>query len=126
MEHKRLTLFAGHYGSGKTNIAVNYAMLLADEGKKVCIADLDIVNPYFRTKDSEGELAERGITLICSHKTVDSLIIPQSLGVNGTCVSIDGFCLEVNGQMIVVGEQAFPRSFCTIKAGRIPDCSEPT
>ena len=64
MEHKRLTLFAGHYGSGKTNIAVNYAMLLAEEGKKVCIADLDIVNPYFRTKDSERELTERGITLI--------------------------------------------------------------
>ena len=64
MEHKRLTLFAGHYGSGKTNIAVNYAMLLAEEGKKVCIADLDIVNPYFRTKDSESELIEKGITLI--------------------------------------------------------------
>ena len=66
MEHKRLTLFAGHYGSGKTNIAVNYAMLLADEGKKVCIADLDIVNPYFRTKDSEDELKAKGITLISS------------------------------------------------------------
>ncbi len=64
MEHKRLTLFAGHYGSGKTNIAVNYAMLLAEEGKKVCIADLDIVNPYFRTKDSERELTEKGISLI--------------------------------------------------------------
>ena len=56
MEHKRLTLFAGHYGSGKTNIAVNYALLLRREGKSVCIADLDIVNPYFRTKDSEREL----------------------------------------------------------------------
>ena len=64
MEHTRLTLFAGHYGSGKTNIAVNYAMLLAEEGKKVCIAELDIVNPYFRTKDSEEELTEKGITLI--------------------------------------------------------------
>ena len=64
MEHKRLTLFAGHYGSGKTNIAVNYAMLLAEEGKKVCIADLDIVNPYFRTKDSAAELAAAGVTLI--------------------------------------------------------------
>ena len=64
MEHKRLTLFAGHYGSGKTNIAVNYALLLAGEGKKVCIADLDIVNPYFRTKDSADRLAEAGVTLI--------------------------------------------------------------
>ena len=64
MQHKRLTLFAGHYGSGKTNIAVNYAQLLAREGKAVCIADLDIVNPYFRTKDSEKELEAAGITLI--------------------------------------------------------------
>lgn len=64
MDHKRLTLFAGHYGSGKTNIAVNYALHLAKEGKRVCIADLDIVNPYFRTKDSEKELAEAGVDLV--------------------------------------------------------------
>lgn len=64
MEHKRITLFAGHYGSGKTNIAVNYAMLLAAEGKRVTIADLDIVNPYFRTKDSEAELRAAGVELI--------------------------------------------------------------
>ena len=64
MEHKRLTLFAGHYGSGKTNIAVNYALKLASEGKKVCIADLDIVNPYFRTADSAKELEAAGIHLV--------------------------------------------------------------
>ena len=64
MEHKRLTLFAGHYGSGKTNIAVNYALKLAGEGKQVCIADLDIVNPYFRTKDSAAVLEQAGVKLI--------------------------------------------------------------
>ena len=64
MEHKRLTLFAGHYGSGKTNIAVNYALHLAKEGKQVCIADLDIVNPYFRTKDSAQVLEAAGVHLI--------------------------------------------------------------
>ena len=64
MEHKRLTLFAGHYGSGKTNIAVNYALHLANQGKPVCIADLDIVNPYFRTADSKQELEKAGVTLI--------------------------------------------------------------
>ena len=64
MEHKRLTLFAGHYGSGKTNIAVNYALKLAGEGKAVCIADLDIVNPYFRTKDSAAVLEKAGVKLI--------------------------------------------------------------
>ena len=64
VEHKRLTLFAGHYGSGKTNIAVNYAIALAKEGKQVCIGDLDIVNPYFRTADSAKELEAAGVTLI--------------------------------------------------------------
>ena len=76
MEHKRLTLFAGHYGSGKTNIAVNYALALAKENKKVCIADLDIVNPYFRTKDSEAELNENGITLICSQYANSNVDLP--------------------------------------------------
>jgi len=64
MDHKRVTLFAGHYGSGKTNIAVNYALLLAREGKRTAIADLDIVNPYFRTKDSAAVLSEAGVRLI--------------------------------------------------------------
>ena len=64
MNHKRITLFAGHYGSGKTNIAVNYALLLAREGRRTAIADLDIVNPYFRTKDSAAELAAAGVRLI--------------------------------------------------------------
>ena len=64
MEQKRLYLFAGHYGSGKTNIAVNYALHLAGEGKRVCIADLDIVNPYFRTADSARDLAEAGVKLV--------------------------------------------------------------
>jgi len=64
MDHKRVTLFAGHYGSGKTNIAVNYALLLAREGRRAAIADLDIVNPYFRTKDSAAELEAAGVDLI--------------------------------------------------------------
>ncbi|MBO5938762.1 MAG: hypothetical protein J6Q82_04595 [Clostridia bacterium] len=76
MEHKRLTLFAGHYGSGKTNIAVNYAVRLAEEGKKVCIADLDIVNPYFRTKDSEKELSAHGIDLISSRYANTNVDLP--------------------------------------------------
>ena len=73
---KRLTLFAGHYGSGKTNIAVNYAIHLKDKGCPVVIADLDIVNPYFRTKDSEAELKEKGIELLCSPYAGSNLDIP--------------------------------------------------
>ena len=76
MDHKRLTLFAGHYGSGKTNIAVNYALHLAGLGKQVCIADLDIVNPYFRTKDSAQVLQKAGIELICSPFANSNLDVP--------------------------------------------------
>lgn len=74
---KRLTLFAGHYGSGKTNIALNYARSLhRDQGLPVTIADLDIVNPYFRTKDSEQQLSAEGIGLICSPFANSNLDVP--------------------------------------------------
>ena len=77
MEHKRITIFAGHYGSGKTNVAVNYAMLLKEKEDKVSIADLDIVNPYFRTKDSESLLNEQGIRLICSEYANSNVDLPS-------------------------------------------------
>lgn len=79
---KRITLFAGHYGSGKTNIAVNYAFELKKQGLNVAVADLDIVNPYFRTKDSEMELENAGIRLICSdfaNSNVDLPSLPQDI-----------------------------------------------
>ena len=62
----RITLFAGHYGSGKTNIAVSYALDLRKRHARVAIADLDIVNPYFRTKDGEKALEAAGIQIISS------------------------------------------------------------
>ena len=79
---KRLTIFAGHYGSGKTNLAVNYALHLKGKGHPVKIADLDIVNPYFRTKDSEKELSEADIQLISpayANSNVDLPALPQEL-----------------------------------------------
>ena len=77
MDHKRLTLFAGHYGSGKTNIAVNYALALAAEGKKVCIADLDIVNPYFRTADSTRQLENAGVDVVVSQFANSNVDLPS-------------------------------------------------
>ncbi len=76
MFDKRVTLFAGHYGSGKTNIAVNYALALKKAGTDVVIADLDIVNPYFRTKDSADALEKAGIRLISSAYANTNLDIP--------------------------------------------------
>lgn len=77
--NKRITIFAGHYGSGKTNIAVNWAIYLAQENENVSIADLDIVNPYFRTKDSADILEDKGIRLISSpfaNTNVDTPALP--------------------------------------------------
>ena len=76
MEYKRLTILCGHYGTGKTNCAVNMAMDLRRQCPKVAVADLDIVNPYFRTKDSEGEFEKAGIELICSRYANTNLDIP--------------------------------------------------
>ena len=82
MEHKRLTILCGHYGSGKTNVAVNLAFQLREKHDRVTVADLDIVNPYFRTKDSMREFDERDIRLICSpyaNSNVDIPALPQEL-----------------------------------------------
>lgn len=79
---KRVTLLAGHYGSGKTNIAVNYAEYLKKLGYDVVIADLDIVNPYFRTKDSSGRLENSGIRIISpeyANSNVDLPALPSEL-----------------------------------------------
>lgn len=73
---KRISIICGHYGSGKTNIAVNMALEAKKVFKRVTIADMDIVNPYFRTKDSEKLLEKAGINLICSEYANTNLDIP--------------------------------------------------
>ena len=80
--NKRITLLCGHYGSGKTNVAVNLALSAKKTCEKVAVADLDIVNPYFRSKDSIGDLSDAGIRLICSeyaNTNVDIPALPQDL-----------------------------------------------
>lgn len=79
---RRVTLFCGHYGSGKTNLAVNYALSLAARGLPVTMADVDIVNPYFRSKDSERELLDAGVEVISlpfANSNVDLPSLPSSV-----------------------------------------------
>ena len=79
---KRLTILCGHYGSGKTNVAVNIAAELKKSRDTVTVADLDIVNPYFRTKDSAVFFEQQGIRLICSayaNSNVDIPALPQEM-----------------------------------------------
>ena len=80
--YKRITLLCGHYGSGKTNVAVNMAFDLKKQFDKVALADLDIVNPYFRAKDSQKELITAGIRFIGSeyaNSNVDIPALPQDM-----------------------------------------------
>ena len=77
MNYKRLTLLCGHYGSGKTNIAVNMALDMKKRFDNVTVADLDIVNPYFRTKDSADLFNENGIRLIVSEFANTNLDLPS-------------------------------------------------
>ncbi len=80
--NKRVTLFCGHYGSGKTNIAVNFAIAKSKAGENISIADIDIVNPYFRTKDSTEELERAGVCVVAlpfANTSVDLPAIPSEV-----------------------------------------------
>ncbi|MFT5875587.1 MAG: hypothetical protein ACI8WT_004580 [Clostridium sp.] len=78
----RIRVFTGHFGSGKTEIAINYAINLAKEGKKVVIADLDIVNPYFCVRDVRKKLEEYGIRVIASNPELvnaELMVVPAEI-----------------------------------------------
>lgn len=74
---KRIVLIAGHYGSGKTNIAVNLAMLSAKAGYRTAIADMDIVNPYFRTADAREKLASLGVKCVIPEYANSNVDVPS-------------------------------------------------
>lgn len=78
----RLHIFAGHFGSGKTEISLNFAIDMLKIGKKVTIVDLDTVNPYFRTIDVRDKLHSLGIRVIASEfagSNVDMPTVPPDV-----------------------------------------------
>lgn len=72
----RITVLAGPFGCGKTNLAVNLALSLAENGKKSCLVDLDIVNPYFRSADNEQQLKAAGVRPILPEFANTNVDIP--------------------------------------------------
>jgi len=64
MFERRVTVFVGHFGSGKTEIALNGALELAEAGTEVTVADLDVVKPYFRSRSARAILDDVGIELL--------------------------------------------------------------
>jgi len=78
----RIRIFTGHFGSGKTEIAINYALYLAKQGKKAAIVDIDIVNPYFCTRDVRKTLEENGVRLISSDTNLSNaelMVVPAEV-----------------------------------------------
>jgi len=64
--HHGATIITGVYGAGKTEFCVNYSLMLADESPDRCVylSDMDVVNPYFRSREKADFLAARGVTVI--------------------------------------------------------------
>jgi SRP54-type protein, GTPase domain len=73
---KGIVVIAGNYGSGKTEIAVNLALLKKKEGLNVSIADLDLVNPYFRTRGALNPLEQSGVKVVLPDKKYHNADLP--------------------------------------------------
>lgn len=74
--NNRMNIIVGHYGSGKTEFAINLAVKQKEHYDKVYIVDLDIVNPYFRTNDVKDELRTLGIEVIASEYASTNVDVP--------------------------------------------------
>ena len=72
----RISIITGHYGTGKTELAVNLALALAGEGRRVTLADLDIVNPYFRSRERRPLLEASGVQVISSSQACSDADVP--------------------------------------------------
>lgn len=75
-----ITVLVGHAGTGKTNTALGLALALADEGYEVTVADLDVVNPYFRSSDYPELLDAANIRLIAPVMARTTLDTPSLTG----------------------------------------------
>jgi len=61
---KGIVVIVGNYGSGKTEVSINLAVNRKRAGIDVLIADLDLVNPYFRTREARKPLSKLGIDVV--------------------------------------------------------------
>ena len=118
LNDNRIRIIIGHYGSGKTEFSVNYAMKLADEGKKVALGDLDVVNPYFRSREKQDIKEAKGIRVIGNSfgmKTgVDLPSVSASILAPIQDKSYD-LVLDVGGDS--VGARALARYYASFKEG---------
>ena len=63
---KRIIIITGHYGSGKTEFAINLSVKMKAEHSKVALIDFDIANPYFRSRERQEMLENKGVSVFCN------------------------------------------------------------
>ncbi len=76
MEKNRITIFVGEFGSGKTELAVNYALQLKAQGSDTAIVDIDLVKPYFRTRENRQLLEKNGVKVIAPDSRLSHADLP--------------------------------------------------
>ncbi len=82
LSNARVTILVGEFGSGKTELAVNYALYLKENGYSTAIVDIDIIKPYFRTRENRSLLEAQGIRVIAPEGRLahaDLPVLPQNL-----------------------------------------------
>jgi len=106
---KNLVIVVGHYGSGKTEFSINYAVKSKESFKNVNLVDLDIVNPYFRSREKKQTLEEKGIKVMASN------LVNKNLDIPALSPSINGAINDINAKTIIdaggdpVGAKALSR-----------------
>ncbi|MGQ9707804.1 MAG: hypothetical protein ACUVUR_02885 [bacterium] len=110
---RRVNLFAGGYGSGKSEIALNFALSLAEDGKRVRVADLDIVNPYFRSREARQVLEDAGIGVLVAPEEMMMTDLPMvQPEIRGALMAEEGFVVLDLG-----GDPAGARAIASIAQG---------
>jgi hypothetical protein len=77
-----VTVFYGLYGSGKSEIAINYGLSMAREGRRVFLVDLDAVTPYFRIRDVRQVISSRGVQVVAPKESIryaDLPVLPEGM-----------------------------------------------
>ena len=111
-KYNRVTIVCGHYGVGKTTFSINYSMYIRNNtSKDIYIADLDVVNPYFRSREHSSYLEQKNIKVIGSY-------LPQS-GADIPAVSADVYSIfekkDIIGIIDMGGNSAGSLSFASFR-----------
>lgn len=94
-KHHRILIITGHFGSGKTEMSINLALKLREDNEEVAVVDLDIINTYFRIRDKDDLMNEKGI------RTLSTGVKARAVDIPALDPAIDGVLLDESTRVIV-------------------------